>query len=282
MTHSQFKLQVDDGSHRQSDWLELFFDLAFVICIANLSHGLAEDLTVSALFKYVGFLLPIWWVWNQFTWYSAHFNNGDWLFRCFMFAGIAGSLIFSASMRLHEHRLFILAYLFLHLVLFLGWSRAYRHILDYRPYIRLKMTGILIGSLFWAISLGVPSKVQPLFWAAGLSWQLLMPIFAWAAVKNMITVHLTHLMERHGLFTIIVLGECLVSIVNGFSIAGNVFDFLTLTSGFLVCIGLWWTYFRWDARNVEMRGIFRTFIYNYGHFALYASLGAASAGLSRF
>ena len=121
--------------------------------------------------------------------------------------------------------------------------------------------------------------MQVWLWAIGVSLQLMMPVFAWATVKNMITVHLTHLTERHGLFTIIVLGEGLVSLVTKASQAATLWDWVILAAGFLLLIGLWLAYFKWDARAVEMKGLVRTFAYNYGHLALYCSLGIVAAGL---
>ena len=71
MPDSEFRLRVEDGNHRQASWLELFFDLAFVICIATLSQRLSQNFTTGAggsvLWTYVGLFVPTWWVWNQYT-----------------------------------------------------------------------------------------------------------------------------------------------------------------------------------------------------------------------
>lgn len=278
MQSTPFKIQIDDGSHRQSDWLELFFDLAFVICIAHLSHELAHHPTNHSILAYIGTFIPVWWIWNQYTWYSAHFNNGDRLFRLFMFSGIAGSLLLAAGLK-STSTAFVFAYLVLHAILFAGWIRAYRHISLYRPYIRWKLTGIACGLFFWSLSLLFDGQVQLAFWFLGTALQLAMPIFAWATVKDMITVHLRHLTERHGLFTIIILGECLVSLVAASSGTATPFDWLYLAGKFALVVFLWWIYFEWDAHAVEMQGIARAFTYNYGHFALYGSLGIVAAGL---
>lgn len=276
-----FILQIEDGSHRQSDWLELFFDLAFVICIGVLSHHLASGSSLSDAVSYVGYFVPVWWVWNQFTWYSTHFNNGDRWFRVFMFSGMAGSLALAASLKSHghDHTAFICAYLFLHVVLLLGWLRAYFHIIQYRPYISLKILGISLGLCIWFASLFLNNPEW--VWVIGLICQLSMPVFAWATVKNMISVHHTHLMERHGLFTIIVLGEGLFAIVEGFTAARELSNYLFLLVGFLSLAGLWWIYFEWDSRTVDLKGIVSSFTYNYGHFVLYCSLGMVAAGLNR-
>lgn len=66
-----FALEADNESHRRSNWLELFFDLAFVIAISTLSHRLISSPTFESLLGFTGLFLPGWWIWNQFTWYSS-------------------------------------------------------------------------------------------------------------------------------------------------------------------------------------------------------------------
>lgn len=274
-----FQLQVDDGSHRQSDWLELFFDLAFVICVGVLAQRLAGA-EGFAILPYVACFVPVWWVWNQFTWYSVHFNNGDFWFRAMMFAGAGGALALAAGLRTQaqDHRLFVFAYLFLHLLLLLGWIRAYVSIALYRPYIRMKMIGLCIGLVFWSASLLVDEPQW--LWAAGVSGQIAMPVLAWATVKKMISVHHAHLSERHGLFTIIVLGEGLLSIATG--IGENQSSWLSAVAALACLVGLWWVYFEWSTKSFRTRALFSTFAYNYGHFVLFASLGAVASGFSRW
>src|SRR5687768_17828333 len=85
-------LRGEERAHRQANWLELFFDLAFVISIATISHHLVAHPTPGAMFGYFALLVPIWWIWNQYTWYASQFDNGDALFRGFMIAGVGGTL----------------------------------------------------------------------------------------------------------------------------------------------------------------------------------------------
>ncbi len=47
------RFRQDSGAHRQATWLELFFDLVFVVAIAGLAGLLREDLSLKGL-AYVG------------------------------------------------------------------------------------------------------------------------------------------------------------------------------------------------------------------------------------
>ena len=74
-------MQEDDEEERRATWLELFFDLVFVVAVAQASYVLTEHLTVSRLFAYLGIFVPIWWAWMGFTFYANRFDTDDLLYR---------------------------------------------------------------------------------------------------------------------------------------------------------------------------------------------------------
>jgi low temperature requirement protein LtrA len=89
----------------------------------------------------------------------------------------------------------------------------------------------------------------------------------------MISLHYQHLLERHGLFVIIVLGECLVAL----STTGTlVFGALALS----ILFALWWIYFDWKYDPVDLKSTGQAFAFNYGHLVVYASLGLVAGGIS--
>lgn len=87
-----FVFRTDTGAHRQANWLEFFY-LAFVICVSRLSHQLIDHPSLYSIAAYVGLFIPVWWIWNQFTWYASQFDNGDGLFRSFMIGAVGGALL---------------------------------------------------------------------------------------------------------------------------------------------------------------------------------------------
>ena len=86
-----------EKGHRQATWLELFFDLAFVISVAALSVMLVKNHTVGGVILYICLFFSVFWVWNQFTWYATHFDNDDVFFRIQYLGGILAVLILAAS-----------------------------------------------------------------------------------------------------------------------------------------------------------------------------------------
>ena len=92
----QVVLRIDEG-HRQTTWLELFMDLAFVISIAALTTTLVKNPTLGGLAIYVCLFFPVYWAWNQLTWYSAHFDNDDVFFRVMYLGAILSVLMLAGS-----------------------------------------------------------------------------------------------------------------------------------------------------------------------------------------
>ena len=278
---AKLSLRVDDGLHRPVTWLELFFDLAFVISISSLVHLLVQSPDPQGLLNYVAIFIPVWWVWNQFTWFSSHFDNDDLGFRLFLLSGIVGTLFLTRGLHAYAHgdlAPFIGGYLFLHLCIMLGWLRAHRDVRAYTPYIRFKLLGSLLGIVFWGIAFFATGTSQFFLCATGLALQLLMPIFAWMTVKKMISIHQHHLLERHGLFLIILLGECLLLLSRRFS------DHLVPNREFLldllIIFQVWWIYFDWKYDPVNLQKTANAFAFNYGHFFVYASIGVLAAGIA--
>jgi len=61
-------------AHRTATPLELFFDLVFVVAIAQaaaeLHHAVSEAHAVQGLMGYLMVFFAIWWAWMNFTWSS--------------------------------------------------------------------------------------------------------------------------------------------------------------------------------------------------------------------
>jgi low temperature requirement protein LtrA len=113
--------------------------------------------------------------------------------------------------------------------------------------------------------------------------ELLVPI--WAERSGRPTPwHPEHIAERYGLFTIIVLGECILAasgaIQTAIAAGGVSMDLLAVAIGGLVLVlGLWWSYFKHPAvvgGEGQMRSAFQ---WGYGHYVVFAAVAALGAGL---
>jgi low temperature requirement protein LtrA len=112
--------------------------------------------------------------------------------------------------------------------------------------------------------------------------ELLVPV--WAERAERTTWHPQHITERYGLFTIIVLGESILSLSLGIRSVLEAGEFSIkligiITGGLLILFSLWWSYF--DLPMYTMLSSFsRVFLWGYGHYFIFASAAAVGAGLA--
>jgi len=89
----------------------------------------------------------------------------------------------------------------------------------------------------------------------------------------------SHIPERYGLFTLIVLGESIVAVAAGTGEAGwKPGSTLTAVMCFAIAACVWWTYFNHAETALLARGRVTAFVWGYGHLLVFASIAAAGAG----
>jgi low temperature requirement protein LtrA len=79
------------GGERRATWLELFFDLVFVVTIAALAVFLHDHLTLSGFLGFSLLLVPVGWAWMSFAYYADQFDTDDTLFRVVMLVAMLAS-----------------------------------------------------------------------------------------------------------------------------------------------------------------------------------------------
>ncbi len=275
-------LRVDEG-HRQTTWLELFFDLAFVVSIASLTTMLVHNPTLEGLAIYVSLFFPVFWAWNQLTWYATHFDNNDVFFRVMYLCAILSVLILAASIEKipkGETTLFVLSYALIQLCLAAGWIRVYFNNQDFKSFSLKILIGPVIGGIVWIASLVLPVPEQYYAWLVAIVIQVAAPYIAWKTKNFDIPIHINHVIERYCLLTIIVLGESLVAVSAGIDATPGSGVFLTAIFGYVAVACIWWTYFNWDFDNVStFKGISNLFAFGYGHFVIFLLIAAFGAGV---
>ena len=76
---------------RRATWLELFFDLVFVVAIAALAVFLHDHLTLGGFLGFALLLVPVEWAWMSFAYYADQFDTDDTLFRVVMLVAMLAS-----------------------------------------------------------------------------------------------------------------------------------------------------------------------------------------------
>ena len=232
--------------HRHATWLELFYDLVFVVAISQLAHKISADLTIKGFLGFIALFVPVWWTWIGTTFYANRFDNDGVIHRIFM----ALQMLVVTALAVHIHHGltesavgFALAYAASRLLLVLEYLWTGWQLPSTRGLTKRYAAGFSLGVLFWLISVAVPPPWRFVLWAIGLVIDIATPLSA-SALAQLFPPHPEHLPERFGLFTIIVLGEAIIGVVNGVSqINWSITSTLCAIAGFLTAFSLWWIYF---------------------------------------
>jgi low temperature requirement protein LtrA len=121
-------------------------------------------------------------------------------------------------------------------------------------------------------------------WGIGLVIDFATPISV-GRLHSQFASHISHLPERMGLFTIIVLGESVLEVVVGVSaIEFDIYSMSTLALGLSIPFSLWWLYFDSVAgapiRAIREKGRIGVYsLWLYGHFPLVVAITSVGVGL---
>jgi low temperature requirement protein LtrA len=260
-TPSRFRLWQPPGrfedrpTERRISFLELFFDLVFVVIVAQLSHRLAEHPTWEGVGWFTFLFFAVWSSWTNGTLYYDLHGTNDVSVRVFTFAqmlAVALMGVFVGSVPGEGEAGFALAYAVNVLVLVFIWFRTGVHDPTHRAASNPYSGFYLLSALTFAGSIWVSPPGRYWLWALGLALQVIGQIVAfrrWTPPESQggdaVIAVTGSLVERLDLFVIIVLGEVIVGSVTG--MAGvEVLDLDAAAAGMLgvlVAIGLWWIYF---------------------------------------
>ena len=237
---------LQTGEDRSASRLELFFDLAFVLVVAELAIELRDDVTPQGALRFAGLFTTVWWAWVSSTLYANRFDHDDVLYRLYKLASMAAVIGLAASATEatgERFGIFVACQLVLRLLLFLQYARAYRHVREARPVVRMYLVGAAAGALLWGVSLLVPRPLAFAVWGAAVLAEALVPLVVTRAPAD-VPLHVEHLPERFALFVILVLGESVAGVAHGLSDADwGASAIPVAVLSFVLAAALWWSYF---------------------------------------
>ena len=174
-----------------------------------------------------------------------------------------------------------LGYLVMRVGLVSQWLRAAAGHPECRRTCRRYAAGVSVCMVGWLLLLAVPAGPRGLGFAVMIVAELSVPI--WAERTGATPWHPGHIAERFGLFTLIVLGESLLSATVAFQSAldGAGADrelYLVAIGGVLTVFAMWWIYFAKPAEDL-LSSNHESFRWGYGHYLIFASVAAVGAGL---
>ncbi|MGH8824370.1 MAG: low temperature requirement protein A [Jiangellaceae bacterium] len=238
---------------RTVSFLELFYDLVYVAVIAQAAHHLAEHISVRGSAQFATVFSLIWIAWVNGSLYIESHGRDDGRTRIIVFVqmGVLALLaVFTADPVDGSGPAFAIVYAtFLALVTWLFSTVRRQERQDQPEFVAETgryVTGMAVAVAVILASALLPAGLRLIVWAGvAIAWIVSMLL----AGRSAVGLHrgmppTASLVERFGLFTIIVLGEVVLGVVGGLSsVERNV---KTITTGMIalwIGLGRWWIYF---------------------------------------
>jgi low temperature requirement protein LtrA len=285
-----------DEAHRTSSPLELLFDLTFVVAIAQVADELTKKIDsghgLQGIVPFVMVFYAIWWAWLNFTWFASAYDSDDVPYRLLVLLQMGGVLVLAAGVpAAFEHQSFFgitLGYFIMRIGLVAQWVRAAIENPAGRATAARYAVGVTVVQLLWLSRLLLPTNAANQWWTVYLAFAVLVVLEGfvpyWAERTGMTTWHPFHIAERYGLFTIILLGETIAVLALGDNqvvTAGDRVGPLIVVgiSSLVLIFGLWWLYFLQPSGEGLAAHRDGSFFWGFGHYFIFAGLGALGAGL---
>ena len=235
---------------RSISWLELFYDLVYVIAISRITHHLAMHMSVDGFWQYACLFILVFWGWlNGSLYYDLHGNKGlrtrlMTLWQVMIIAALAVTIDQpSPTWYVNTTIAFMIMQLF---ITYAWWSVGF-YDKSHRRYSRPYTILFLLALALMALSLCVPRAFAKFIVIAIIICNYSPPFIANVLLRrSSLVLNLSSSMaERLGLFTIIVFGEVVLGVVNGISKVNNLDFSAWLNFAFAISIvfALWWIFF---------------------------------------
>jgi low temperature requirement protein LtrA len=282
--HDPPRLRVleDEGGERHATWLELFFDLVFVVAVAQLADGLAGDPSLHGFLVFAGLFVAVWWAWVGYTFYADRFDTDDPPHRVLMITGMFAVAVLASVTpdAFHgETARFAIAYAGVRVIVVVLNARAWWHLPAARPLLNVYIPAFTASIALFLVSAAVEPPFRYWLWAVALTIDLGAPLASQERIRK-VPIHGSHIPERVGLLTIIVFGESVLAVVVGTTtVSWGLESGAAAALGFAVAGALWWIYFDYVDSSVVKRTITAGQTYLYAHLPLLIGLAALGAGV---
>lgn len=262
---------------RKISWLELFYDLVYVIAISRATHHLAAHPDATGMADYAYLFIIIYWGWvNGSVYYDLHGSPGirTRLMTLWQMMAVA-ALIVCLDGHNAQNRTAALMVLQAYIT-YLWWSvglydKAHRRL--NRPYLVCYLISL---ALLFATFYIDEQQARPLSWLV-LLFNFLPPFLTLAMPRKEEFVLSSSMVERLGLFTIILFGEAVLGVVTG----ADAIPESEQPTGVWFCFGmsiaivfaLWWVFFALIADQKSKRGLLYASLIEIGYIPTLAALG---------
>jgi len=270
--------------------LELFYDLVYVAVITQVANRLATDISLRGFAEFSVVFAMLWIAWINGSLYIELHGSEDGRTRLLVFLqmGILALLaVFGQHAADSTGTQFALAYgAFLALMSWHWWSVRQLDRTERPEFLAVTayyVGGMVVSTAIVAASGFLPTDARLLVWAVYAAGWIVGIYVAGTRPRVGITEGIAptdSLVERFGLFVIIVLGEVIFGVVKGMSTVEP--DLLTIAVGSLslsIGFGYWWLYFDLAGQRLprNTRGTLATWMLS--HLPITLSITASGAAI---
>jgi low temperature requirement protein LtrA len=268
--------------------LELLYDLVYVAVIGQVSHQLAEHVSARGLVSFAVVFALIWIAWINGSLYLELHGRQDGRTRSIVFVqmGILVLLaVFTAGAADGSGRGFAVVYAIYQVVQTWLWYSVWRQDRqDHAEFLALAggyVAGMGVSATVIGASALLPATPRLVVWAVlVVAWIVGITLAARTSRAGLGLTPTDSLVERFGLFVIIVLGEVVLGVVAGLSAAER--DAKTILTGMLALslgFGFWWIYFDLVGGRPPRAQRLALAYWVMSHLPIAAAITAAGAGM---
>ncbi len=270
---------VRPGSEHMATWIELFYDLIYVAALLIFSSAVAHLHTFSETLRIVVVFAASWWVWFTTTVCANRFHMSDLMHRllllCQMTIIVLMAMESQVSVKGHtallcgEFGLLLALLAVMHV-------RAARLRTSDRLYARRLVGLTSVGTVVFLATVFLPESAR--LWVAGVTLAGLVAaaLLSLSALAPLVAADEEHLVERMGLFTLIVCGEAFIEVaitVSNQTITGV--DVVSLIFEFVLVFALFTAYFE----DIPAAGLVQRRLAPWALAHLVAQIGIAATGV---
>ncbi|KAI8387046.1 bacterial low temperature requirement A protein-domain-containing protein [Blakeslea trispora] len=270
--HPEPDLSADIGIEKAASWLELFYDLFFVATLTQFTHS-HHIKDWESLGLYAQWFVITWWAWCASSLYTARFDTDDVVHHIYRLIEMCAVIGMAGS---SEYFLYSPGYVYGYIALKGVLALEYFVVLivalltksKSRIALSLYVAANLISIALWASSIVIlGASIHRILWFLAILIEVLVNVIvrsdkslSWAA---------SHLAERLGLLSLIVLGENLMGLVSLVSGAGNYL--IVVVPNFMavfIIFGFFFMYFEDFNKEIFLHNKYHQ-IWVYLHFPLH-------------
>ena len=271
---------------RSVSYLELFYDLVFVVLVSQAAHTLALHPGVRGTIEFAVVFGLIWIAWINGTLYHELHGREDGRIRAYVFAQmvvLAVLAVFTGYSGTDDGTPFALTYSLLLVLLTWQWYEVRRRDLpEHKAASTPYLAGLLVTVAAMLASAWLPDVARLAVWGLVVAGWVGLGLFLFVSRSRPLTffVATESLVERMALFIIIVLGETVVGVVNGIAETDRApITVITGLLGLFIGFGIFWNYFDMVGTREPREERGRIAVWFFGHLPQAGAIAAAGAAM---